>query len=117
MPGNGVAVSIARTHIGFTSPRMLPSPLFFMSANARLTPMLQQYFEAKARAGGALLLYRMGDFFELFFEDATTAAPLLGLTLTSRNKDSDIEAPMCGMPHHAVEGHIAQLVAAGHRVA
>ncbi len=79
--------------------------------------MLQQYFEAKARAGDAILLYRMGDFFELFFEDATTAAPLLGLTLTSRNKDSDIEAPMCGMPHHAVEGYIAQLVAAGHRVA
>jgi len=79
--------------------------------------MLQQYFEAKARAGGALLLYRMGDFFELFFEDATTAAPLLGLTLTSRNKDSDIEAPMCGMPHHAVESYIAQLVAAGFRVA
>jgi DNA mismatch repair protein MutS len=88
-----------------------------MSANARLTPMLQQYFEAKTRAGGALLLYRMGDFFELFFEDATTAAPLLGLTLTSRHKDSDIEAPMCGMPHHAVEGYIAQLVAAGYRVA
>ncbi len=79
--------------------------------------MLQQYFEAKSRAGGAILLYRMGDFFELFFEDATLAAPLLGLTLTSRNKDSDIEAPMCGMPHHAVEGYIAQLVAAGHRVA
>ena len=88
-----------------------------MSASARLTPMLQQYFEAKARAGDAILLYRMGDFFELFFEDATLAAPLLGLTLTSRNKDSDIEAPMCGMPHHAVEGYIAQLVAAGHRVA
>ena len=79
--------------------------------------MLQQYFEAKSRAGDAILLYRMGDFFELFFEDATLAAPLLGLTLTSRNKDSDIEAPMCGMPHHAVEGYIAQLVAAGHRVA
>ncbi|MGH9442692.1 MAG: DNA mismatch repair protein MutS [Thermoanaerobaculia bacterium] len=88
-----------------------------MSANARLTPMLQQYFEAKALAGGAILLYRMGDFFELFFEDATLAAPLLGLTLTSRNKDSDVEAPMCGMPHHAVEGYIAQLVAAGYRVA
>jgi DNA mismatch repair protein MutS len=79
--------------------------------------MLQQYFEAKARAGDALLLYRMGDFFELFFDDARLAAPLLGLTLTSRHRDSDIEAPMCGMPHHAVEGYIAQLVAAGYRVA
>jgi len=79
--------------------------------------MLQQYFEAKARAGDALLLYRMGDFYELFFEDAEKASALLGLTLTSRHRDSDIEAPMCGMPHHAVEGYIAQLVAAGHRVA
>ena len=88
-----------------------------MNVAPRVTPMLQQYFEAKARAGDALLLYRMGDFFELFFEDAEKASALLGLTLTSRHRDSDIEAPMCGMPHHAVEGYIAQLVAAGHRVA
>ena len=88
-----------------------------MNVASRVTPMLQQYFEAKARAGDALLLYRMGDFFELFFEDAEKASALLGLTLTSRHRDSDIEAPMCGMPHHAVEGYIAQLVAAGHRVA
>ncbi|HWC65426.1 MAG TPA: DNA mismatch repair protein MutS, partial [Thermoanaerobaculia bacterium] len=88
-----------------------------MSAVSRVTPMLQQYFEAKALAGDALLLYRMGDFYELFFDDAKTASSLLGLTLTSRHRDSDIEAPMCGMPHHAVEGYIAQLVAAGHRVA
>ncbi|HET9795641.1 MAG TPA: DNA mismatch repair protein MutS, partial [Thermoanaerobaculia bacterium] len=88
-----------------------------MSVASRVTPMLQQYFEAKARAGDALLLYRMGDFYELFFEDARTASALLGLTLTSRHRDSDIEAPMCGMPHHAVEGYIAQLIAAGHRVA
>jgi DNA mismatch repair protein MutS len=79
--------------------------------------MLRQYFEAKARVGDALLLYRMGDFYELFYEDARVAAPLLGLTLTSRHRDSDIEAPMCGVPHHAVEGYIAQLVAAGYRVA
>ena len=88
-----------------------------MSVASRVTPMLQQYFEAKAHAGDALLLYRMGDFYELFFEDAEKASALLGLTLTSRHRDSDIEAPMCGMPHHAVEGYIAQLVAAGHRVA
>jgi DNA mismatch repair protein MutS len=79
--------------------------------------MLRQYFEAKEAAGDALLLYRMGDFYELFFDDAKLAAGLLGLTLTSRHRDSDIEAPMCGVPHHAVEGYIAQLVAAGHRVA
>lgn len=88
-----------------------------MSVVPRATPMLQQYFEAKARAGDALLLYRMGDFYELFFEDARVAAPILGLTLTSRHKDSDIEAPMCGVPHHAVEGYISQLIAAGFRVA
>src|SRR4029079_3752545 len=88
-----------------------------MSTAPRVTPMLQQYFEAKALAGDALLLYRMGDFYELFFDDARRASALLGLTLTSRHRDSDIEAPMCGMPHHAVEGYIAQLVGAGHRVA
>lgn len=88
-----------------------------MSLVPRVTPMLRQYFEAKAKVGDALLLYRMGDFYELFYEDARVAAALLGLTLTSRHRDTDVEAPMCGVPHHAIEGYISQLVAAGHRVA
>jgi DNA mismatch repair protein MutS len=79
--------------------------------------MLRQYFEMKSRAPDAMLFYRMGDFYEMFFEDAKEAAPLLGIALTSRHRDSDIEAPMCGVPYHSVEHHIARLVASGRKVA
>ena len=83
----------------------------------RSTPMLRQYFEMKSQAPDAILFYRMGDFYEMFFEDAKEAAPLLGIALTARHKDSDIEAPMCGVPHHSADHHIARLVAAGRKVA
>jgi len=79
--------------------------------------MLRQYFEMKNRVPDAILLYRMGDFYEMFFDDAREAAPLLGIALTRRNKDSDIEAPMCGVPHQSVEHHISKLVSAGRKVA
>ncbi|MCG3190846.1 MAG: DNA mismatch repair protein MutS [Thermoanaerobaculia bacterium] len=83
----------------------------------RSTPMLEQYWALKREVPGALLLYRLGDFYELFFEDAVKAAPLLGLVLTRRHRDSDIEAPMCGIPYHAADSYIAKLVSAGERVA
>src|SRR5664280_2511389 len=83
----------------------------------RATPMLEQYWALKREAGDALLLYRLGDFYEMFFEDAVYAAPLLGLVLTARHKDSDVEAPMCGIPQHALESYLARLVAAGKKVA
>ncbi len=79
--------------------------------------MLRQYFEMKSRVPDAILLYRMGDFYEMFFDDARDAAPLLGIALTARNRDSDIEAPMCGVPHQSVDHHVARLVAAGRKVA
>ena len=79
--------------------------------------MLRQYLEVKAAHPDAILLYRMGDFFELFYDDAVTAAPILEVQLTARNKGSENEAPMCGVPHHAIEGYIAKLIAAGYRVA
>ena len=79
--------------------------------------MLRQYFEMKSRVPDAILFYRMGDFYEMFFDDARDAAPLLGIALTARHRDSDIEAPMCGVPHQAVDHHIARLVAAGRKVA
>ncbi len=79
--------------------------------------MLRQYLELKKQAGGALLLYRMGDFYELFFEDAQTAAPVLGVTLTRRRHNEDVEAPMCGVPHHAFGNYLGRLLAAGYRVA
>jgi DNA mismatch repair protein MutS len=80
---------------------------------AALTPMMQQYQEAKKRHPGMLLLFRMGDFYELFDADAEAAARLLGLTLTSRDKT----VPMAGFPHHALEAYLRKLIQAGHRVA
>src|SRR6516165_1643061 len=77
------------------------------------TPMMQQYLEAKERHPGMLLLFRMGDFFELFGDDAHVAARVLQLTLTSRDKT----IPMAGFPHHALETHLHKLLKAGHRVA
>ncbi|MCP4901064.1 MAG: DNA mismatch repair protein MutS [bacterium] len=83
----------------------------------RMTPMLRQYFDLKQQAGDALLLYRMGDFYELFFEDAQQAAPILGITLTKRRQNDDVDAPMCGVPHHAFDGYLGKLLDAGYRVA
>lgn len=83
----------------------------------RLTPMLAQYLEIKARHPGALLLYRMGDFFETFFEDAETLARVAGVTLTSRDKDSDHPVPLAGVPHHALDTYLSRLLDAGLTVA
>lgn len=81
-----------------------------------LSPMMKQYEEAKAVSGDAILFFRMGDFYELFHEDAKTAARVLGLTLTSRDKGEN-PVPMAGFPHHQLEGYLAKLVRAGYRVA
>jgi DNA mismatch repair protein MutS len=79
--------------------------------------MLRQYLKLKEQAGSALLLYRMGDFYELFFEDAQQAAPILGITLTKRRHNDAVDAPMCGVPHHAFSSYIGKLLNAGFRVA
>ena len=84
---------------------------------AKLTPMLEQYFEIKRQVPDAILFYRLGDFYEMFFEDAEKAAPLLDLVLTARNKGQDHEAPMCGVPYHSADGYIAKLIRHGLRVA
>ena len=81
-----------------------------------ITPMMQQYRELKARDPDALLLFRMGDFYEMFGEDAERASRLLGLTLTSRDKGTN-PVPMAGFPHPALEGYLAKLVQAGQRAA
>ena len=78
--------------------------------------MLRQYHEAKAQAKDALLLFRLGDFYELFYDDARLAAQLLGITLTSRAKGED-RIPMAGVPYHAAKAYVAKLVAAGYKVA
>jgi DNA mismatch repair protein MutS len=80
------------------------------------TPMMKQYHEAKSLSGEALLLFRMGDFYELFYEDARTAARLLGLTLTSREKGAN-PVPMAGFPHHQLDSYLAKLIRLGVRVA
>ena len=81
------------------------------------TPMMKQYEEAKAVAPDALLLFRMGDFYELFFDDAKIAARTLGLTLTSRDKNGDDPVAMAGFPYHQLDNYLAKLIRAGLRVA
>lgn len=82
-----------------------------------LTPLMKQYWDVKSLHQDKIVLFRMGDFYELFYDDAVKASPLLGLTLTQRNKKSDDQTPMCGFPHHAVAGPINKLLAAGLKVA
>src|SRR5258708_327550 len=87
-----------------------------MAADAS-TPLMREYNAVKEQVSGALLLFRLGDFSELFFEDAVTAARELEITLTSRNKEKGMAIPMCGVPYHAAEGYIARLIQKGYRVA
>ena len=79
--------------------------------------MLQQYLELKALHRDAMLLYRLGDFYELFFEDAERAAPVLGIVLTRRRHNESVESPMCGIPHHAMSAYVGKLLDAGFKVA
>jgi DNA mismatch repair protein MutS len=81
------------------------------------TPMMAQYRRLKDEAGDALLFYRMGDFFELFFDDAKVASACLDIALTRRGEDSGEPIPMCGVPVHSAESYLARLIKAGHRVA
>ena len=81
------------------------------------TPMMAQYRRLKNEAGEALLFYRMGDFFELFFDDAKVAAACLDIALTKRGADAGEPIPMCGVPVHSAESYLARLIKAGHRVA
>lgn len=83
---------------------------------ANVSPMMRQYLDAKAACGDALLFFRMGDFYELFHDDAKTVARVLGLTLTSRDKGEN-PVPMAGFPYHQLEGYLAKLIRSGYRVA
>ncbi|HTM20871.1 MAG TPA: hypothetical protein VL172_10195, partial [Kofleriaceae bacterium] len=80
------------------------------------TPLMRQYLEIKGAHPDAILFFRLGDFYEMFFEDAVLAARKLDLTLTTRDKGRDDAIPMCGVPHHAARGYIARLTEMGHRV-
>ena len=81
------------------------------------TPLMQQYHAVKKQHPGALLLFRLGDFYELFYDDAVVASRILQITLTARNKEKGQAVPMCGVPYHAAENYIARLIRAGHKVA
>ena len=83
----------------------------------KLTPMMEQYFALKEKAHDCLLFYRMGDFFELFYEDAKLASAALDIALTTRGKNAGEAVPMCGVPVHAAESYLAKLIRAGFKVA
>ncbi|MCA6102183.1 DNA mismatch repair protein MutS [Bradyrhizobium australafricanum] len=97
----------------------IPVPLEATAAEApsRVTPMMEQYLEIKAAHPGLLLFYRMGDFYELFFEDAEIASRTLGIVLTKRSKHQGMDIPMCGVPVERSEDYLHRLIGAGHRVA
>ena len=82
-----------------------------------LSPMMKHYLQVKDKHKDCLVFYRLGDFYELFFEDAKRASELLGLTLTGRDCGLEERAPMCGVPYHAAETYIAKLVEQGEKVA
>ncbi len=82
-----------------------------------MTPMLAQYFEIKKKHKNAILFFRLGDFYEMFGDDAMLASKILNITLTSRNRGTEHEIPMCGVPHHAAENYVSKLTAAGKKVA
>src|SRR5215470_4485888 len=81
------------------------------------TPLMRQYHGVKQQVPNALLLFRLGDFYELFYDDAVTAARELEITLTSRSKEKGQAIPMCGVPYHSAENYIARLIQKGYRVA
>ena len=82
-----------------------------------MTPMMQQYMEIKNQYQDHILMYRLGDFYEMFFDDAKIASKVLELTLTGRDCGEEERAPMCGVPFHSVDPYIAKLVANGYKVA
>ena len=88
-----------------------------MPQKTKHTPMMEQYFEIKAQYPDAFLFYRLGDFYEMFYEDAEKVSQLLELTLTSRNKNAENPIPMCGVPHHSAANYIDILVEKGYKVA
>src|SRR3984893_10055371 len=88
-----------------------------LAADSPSTPLMRQYHAIKQQVPNTLLMFRLGDFYELFYEDAVTAARELEITLTSRSKEKGQAIPMCGVPYHAADGYIARLTQKGYRVA
>ncbi len=93
----------------------MSEPMTAMSEPSAATPMLRQYFETKSLHPDAIVLFRLGDFYEMFFDDAKVASAALGLTLTGRPQGAT-RIPMCGVPHHSARGHVQRLIELGHKV-
>ena len=83
---------------------------------AKYTPMMEQYLEIKKQNQDCILFYRLGDFYEMFFEDAIIASKELEITLTGKNCGQDERAPMCGVPYHACDTYLNQLIEKGYKV-
>lgn len=98
-------------------PAQLPALRTAKGALDTLSPAMRQYQEQKQRVGDAVLLFRMGDFYETFYDDAILCSKVLGIALTSRNKNDENPIPLAGIPYHALDSYLGKLVAAGHRVA
>ena len=88
-----------------------------MNKTITLTPMMQQYMETKKQYSDCILFYRLGDFYEMFFDDAITASKELEITLTGKNCGLEERAPMCGVPYHSVDSYLNRLVEKGYKVA
>ncbi len=105
-------------HRGFSAAGALrPDEAEATGQGVAVTPMMAQYLEIKSANADCLLFYRMGDFYELFFEDASIASRALGIALTKRGKHLGEDIPMCGVPVHAADEYLQRLIAQGHRVA
>src|SRR6476660_9708885 len=102
---------------GAPAPSPSPARADAKSAKADLSPAMRQYQQFKQQYPDYILFFRMGDFYEMFWEDAKTAAKVLGVALTSRNKGAEDEIPMAGVPFHAVEAYLRKVIAAGYKVA
>lgn len=121
---DGLKTTLFRSTMGktATTPKS-PGPAGSKSGEAKsppaatVPPAMRQYLEQKARVGDAILLFRMGDFYETFYDDARTIARVLGLTLTARDKNSGSPIPLAGVPYHAADRYVARLVRAGYKVA
>jgi len=94
-----------------------PDPKELIDKDDLTTPLMRQYLAIKAQHQDAILFFRMGDFYEMFYEDAKTASEVLGITLTSRSHGKSAEVPLAGFPHHALDTYLAKMIRAGYRVA
>ncbi|MDB5563986.1 MAG: mismatch repair protein MutS, partial [Tardiphaga sp.] len=115
MDGKNLLASAAMT-IQQTIPAP-PEPAVTAEDITRVSPMMEQYLEIKAANPGLLLFYRMGDFYELFFEDAEIASRALGIVLTKRGRYQGADIPMCGVPVERSDDYLHRLIALGNRVA